>query len=55
MMVPNGKQLSKIADLISNETLKPIIDRIFPLDQAKDALLHSQSGHAKGKIIIKMK
>jgi len=53
-MHPDGKQLAEIAGLVDAGAVKPIIDRIFAFDQAKQALIYSKSGRAKGKIVIRM-
>jgi len=53
-MHPDGKQLAEIADLVDAGAVKPIIDRTFTFDQAKQALLYSKSGRAKGKIVIEI-
>ena len=31
---PDGLQLQRIADLISQGKVKPVVDRVFPLEQA---------------------
>lgn len=54
-MQPNNKQLEIIKKLAEDGSVKPIIDEIFPFSESIDALLYQKSGHAKGKIIIKMK
>ncbi|TAK90494.1 MAG: NADP-dependent oxidoreductase [Burkholderiaceae bacterium] len=54
MMTPNGKQLEQIAILAEEGKLKPVIDRVFPLEQTQQALLHSQSGRSRGKIVIQI-
>jgi NADPH:quinone reductase-like Zn-dependent oxidoreductase len=52
---PNGAQLSKIAKLIDSAKLKPIIDRILPLSEARRAHELSQDAHIRGKIILRVK
>jgi alcohol dehydrogenase len=54
-MKPSGEQLSIITDLIESEKIKPVIDRIFPFEDAQKALEYCESGRAKGKIILKIK
>lgn len=34
--------------------IKVIIDQVFPLDQVKDALAYSQTGRARGKIVLRV-
>ncbi len=55
LMQPDGQQLRGISDLVEAGLVTPVIDRVFPLAQAKQALLHSQSGRARGKIVIEVK
>jgi NADPH:quinone reductase-like Zn-dependent oxidoreductase len=52
---PDGAQLSKIAKLIDSAKLKPIIDRILPLSEARRAHELSQNGHIRGKIVLRVK
>jgi NADPH:quinone reductase-like Zn-dependent oxidoreductase len=51
---PSGKQLSEIAKIIDSGKLAPIIDRIFPLSEARRAHELSQSGHTHGKIALRV-
>jgi NADPH:quinone reductase-like Zn-dependent oxidoreductase len=52
---PDGAQLSKIAKLIDSARLKPMIDRILPLSEARRAHELSQNGHVHGKIVLRVK
>jgi len=52
---PNGAQLAEIAKIIDSGKLAPIIDRILPLIEARRAHELSQSGHAHGKIALRVK
>lgn len=54
-MKPNSEDLEIIKKLAEEYKVKPIIDKIFPFSESVNALLYQKSGHAKGKIIIKMK
>ncbi|PGZ58179.1 NADPH:quinone reductase [Bacillus cereus] len=54
-MKPSGDQLRTIANYIEAGKIKPVIDRIFPFEDAQKAMEYSESGRAKGKIIVKMK
>lgn len=51
-MQPNGAELAKLKSLYDKKILKPVVDKIFSLDSAKDALAYLESGKAKGKIVI---
>ncbi|MGN4425052.1 NADP-dependent oxidoreductase [Bacillus cereus group sp. MYBK30-1] len=54
-MKPSGDQLRIIANYIESGKIKPVIDRVFPFEDAQKAMEYSESGRAKGKIIIKIK
>lgn len=54
-MESSGAQLAKLTSLIEQQKLSPIVDRVFSLEQAQQALDYSEQGHAKGKIIIEVK
>jgi len=54
-MKPSGAQLEILRDYIEAGKLEPIIDRVFSFEQTQEAIEYSESGHAKGKIIIKIK
>src|SRR6266436_4430506 len=51
----NGEQLAEIAKLIDSGKLAPVIDRILPLSEAGRAHELSQSGHIRGKIVLRVK
>jgi len=51
---PDGTQLSEIGELLETERIQPVIDKVFPFEQAKDALAYLAQGHSKGKVVIKM-
>ncbi|PFV87420.1 NADP-dependent oxidoreductase [Bacillus thuringiensis] len=54
-MKPSGDQLRTIANYIEAGQIKPVIDRVFPFEDAQKAMEYSESGRAKGKIIVKIK
>jgi NADPH:quinone reductase-like Zn-dependent oxidoreductase len=51
---PRGGDLEKISALVEAGKLVPVIDRVFPLNQIADAHRLSETGHARGKIVIKV-
>jgi len=53
-MRPDGLQLAEIAKLLEGGVIKPVIDKVYPLDQVKDALAYSESGHTTGKVVIQV-
>jgi NADPH:quinone reductase-like Zn-dependent oxidoreductase len=54
-MKANGEQLKQITALINSGAVLPVIDKIFPFESIKEAMVYVESGRAKGKVVIKMK
>jgi alcohol dehydrogenase len=51
-MRADGAQLSEITRLLERGAIKPLVDKVFPLAQVRDALAYSESGRATGKVVI---
>ena len=54
-MRASGAQLNEITSLIEAGSLHPVVDRVFPFDEADDALAYIESGHTTGKVVLKIK
>jgi NADPH:quinone reductase-like Zn-dependent oxidoreductase len=54
-MSPDGKMLAELAKLISDGTVKTVIDSTFAMDQAADAFDKLATGRAVGKIVVTVK
>src|SRR2546425_52441 len=52
---PDGRQLAEIGELLQAGRIRPVIDKVFPFDQAKEALAYLEKGRAKGKVVVQMK
>ena len=48
----SGAQLQEIAPLLSDGTIKVVIDSTYPLAQAADAHVRAEKGHIQGKIVL---
>ncbi|TMH82287.1 MAG: NADP-dependent oxidoreductase [Betaproteobacteria bacterium] len=53
-MRADGAQLREITWLVERGVIKPLVDKVFPLEQVRDALAYSESGRATGKVVIKV-
>ena len=53
-MKPSGVQLERLRTLFENGTLRPVVDKVYPFESIKEALAYSESGKAKGKIVVKI-
>jgi NADPH:quinone reductase-like Zn-dependent oxidoreductase len=54
-MRANGQQLTEIGKLVETGVIKPVVDKVYPFEQANDALAYVESGRAKGKVVINVK
>lgn len=50
----NPAQLAEIARLVDAGMVRPIVEAVFPLAEARHAQELSQTGHARGKIVLKV-
>ncbi|MEQ1740012.1 MAG: NADP-dependent oxidoreductase [Methyloglobulus sp.] len=51
---PDGHQLAEIGKLLDAGHIHPVIDKVFPFDQTKEALAYLEEGRAKGKVVVKV-
>lgn len=49
---PNEKDLETLKTLLESGSVKPVIDRNYPLTEAAEAMHYLETGHARGKVII---
>lgn len=53
LMVPqNNQDLKSITELCVSGRIKPVIDKLYPLQETQDAMRYILAGHAKGKVVI---
>jgi len=48
----NKKDLTILGDMMQSGTVKPVIDRTYPLSQIAEAIRYLEQGHARGKVVI---
>jgi len=41
-----------LADFMRDGKVTPVIDRTYPLAQAREAIRYLEQGHARGKVVI---
>jgi NADPH:quinone reductase-like Zn-dependent oxidoreductase len=51
---PDGQQLAEIGKLLEASHIRPVIDKVFPFDQAKEGLAYLEQGRAKGKVVVQV-
>lgn len=54
-MRANGAQLQKIATLVEDAIIRPVIDRSFSFASTAEALKYVEQGRAKGKVVVTLK
>jgi NADPH:quinone reductase-like Zn-dependent oxidoreductase len=52
---PDGNQLAEIGELLKAERIRPVIDKVFPFEQAKEALEYLALGRSRGKVVVKVR
>jgi NADPH:quinone reductase-like Zn-dependent oxidoreductase len=52
---PDGAQLAAIGELLAAQRIRPVIDTVFPFDQAPEALDYLARGRAKGKVVVQLR
>jgi NADPH:quinone reductase-like Zn-dependent oxidoreductase len=52
---PNGDQLAQIGKLIDEKKIKVVVSQTFPLADAAQAEAKADTGHARGKIVLKVR
>ncbi len=53
-MRADGQQLHDIAGLVERGAITPLVDKVFPLEQVRDALAYSETGRATGKVVVQV-
>lgn len=53
-MKASGDQLARITSLIDAGAIRPVMDKVFPFQETKEALAYLETGRAKGKVVVKM-
>jgi NADPH:quinone reductase-like Zn-dependent oxidoreductase len=51
----NRQHLERLTQLVESGVVKPQVDKVFDLDQTKEAFIYKKDFHPKGKVVIKIK
>jgi NADPH:quinone reductase-like Zn-dependent oxidoreductase len=55
-MAPDRKEdLVYLRDLVEKKKIKPVIGRIYPMDQAVEAYRYADTGHKRGNLILRIR
>jgi len=48
-----GDDLDVLAGMIGAGSVTPVVDRVYPIEEAADAVRYLEEGHARGKVVIR--
>jgi NADPH:quinone reductase-like Zn-dependent oxidoreductase len=51
---PSAMQLTELAKLVDSGKLKPVVETVLPLPEARHAHELSQAGHVRGKMVLRV-
>jgi NADPH:quinone reductase-like Zn-dependent oxidoreductase len=54
IVLPNGKELEKIYDLVGKHKVKTVVDSVWKMEDYEKAFERVESGRARGKVIIEV-
>ena len=54
VVAPNRRQLVELAEAADRGELRPVIDQVFPLGDARQAFERSLGNHRPGKIVLRV-
>ncbi len=49
---PNAHDLTTVGEWLEKETIRPVIDRCYPLEETAEAFRYLEREHARGKVVI---
>ncbi|GAA5509401.1 NAD(P)-dependent alcohol dehydrogenase [Novipirellula caenicola] len=54
LSTPNAADLDVLAEMLTSAAVTPVIGRTYPLAETADAIRYVETGHAKGKTVIRV-
>ncbi|XP_022092550.1 reticulon-4-interacting protein 1 homolog, mitochondrial-like [Acanthaster planci] len=54
-LAPSAEGLDVVAGLVEQDKIKPIVEKVFNMEDCNEALEHVRKGHARGKTVLLMK
>lgn len=52
LQTPNAALLAEVVSLVEEKKVRPIVDRVFPLAEAREAMRHFEDRRTRGKVVI---
>ena len=53
-VTPSGRQLDEIRSLVEARKIKSVIDRIYKMDQTREAFSYVELGRSKCKVVLRI-
>lgn len=50
----NTQKLDRLRELVESGKVKPQVDRVFELDQVREAFTFQETGHPRGKVVLRI-
>lgn len=54
-VIPRAEDLLWLKENIEKENIRVVMDKIYPLEKAKEAQEYLETGHARGKVVLRIK
>jgi NADPH:quinone reductase-like Zn-dependent oxidoreductase len=54
MVRPNGQDMDWMRGQIEADRIRVVIDRVYPLEEIREAFAYSETGRARGKIVLRV-
>jgi len=51
---PTAKHMQTLAELLVNGSMKPVVEKVYSLEEAPQAVAYVEEGHARGKVVIRV-
>jgi NADPH:quinone reductase-like Zn-dependent oxidoreductase len=48
----DAEDLGTLGEMTASGSVKPVIERVFPLEQTAAAMAHVEAGHTRGKVVV---
>ncbi|KAI9905185.1 hypothetical protein PsorP6_013758 [Peronosclerospora sorghi] len=53
-VIPNGATMDEVRQLAEQRFITPLIDKVFPFENANMAMEYLEAGHAMGKVVVQL-
>lgn len=51
----NSENLERLAKLVEEETIKPQVDKVYPIEKVREGFVYQEQVHPRGKVVLKIK